>query len=146
MRLRPTSLVLGPAPALAAGRPALEPRHGGAGSERQPDALDFLKVVPTTWDETTGLDGRIGEWALVARRKGSEWWVAAMTEWDRRAVEVPLTFLDGDPWEASIWPDGANADEVGTDYRRTVHELPGSATLRLDLAPGGGAAVRLRHR
>jgi alpha-glucosidase len=114
--------------------------------ERQPDALDFLKAVPTTWDETLGLDGRIGEWALIARRKGSDWWVAAMTDWDRRTVEMPLSFLDAGSWEATIWADGANADKVGTDYRRRVSDVQAPGTLHLELAPGGGAVVRLRRK
>jgi alpha-glucosidase len=113
--------------------------------EHQPDALDFLKAVPTTWDETLGLDGRIGQWALLARRKGSEWWVAAMTDWERRTLEVPLTFLDAGPWEATLWTDGPNADKVGTDYRRRVSEVRAPGTIRLNLAPGGGAVVRLRR-
>jgi alpha-glucosidase len=114
--------------------------------ERQPDALDFLRAVPTTWDETLGLDGRIGEWALIARRKGSDWWVAAMTDWDRRTVEVPLAFLDAGSWEATLWTDGPNADKVGTDYRRRVSETAAPGTLRLELARGGGAVVRLHRR
>jgi alpha-glucosidase len=114
--------------------------------ERQPDALDLLKAVPTTWDETVGLDGRIGQWALLARRKGGEWWVAAMTDWDRRTVEVPLTFLGGGAWEATLWSDGANADRIGTDYRRRVADAEASGTIRLDLAAGGGAVVRLRRK
>ncbi len=114
--------------------------------ERQPEALGFLKAVPTTWDETVGLDGRIGEWAVIARRKGSDWWVAAMTDWDRRTVEVPLTFLGDGAWEANAWVDGANADKVGTDFRRTTRESSPSSALRLDLAPGGGAVVWLRRK
>jgi alpha-glucosidase len=114
--------------------------------ERNPDALDFLKAVPTTWDETIGLDGRIGEWAALARRKGADWWVAAMTDWDRRTVDVPLGFLGDGPWEATSWSDGPNADKLGTDYRRTTRSASASDVLRLDLAPGGGAVVRLRRR
>ena len=114
--------------------------------ERNPEALDFLKAVPTTWDETIGLDGRIGQWALLARRKGSDWWVAAMTDWDRRTVDVPLAFLGGGTWEATTWSDGANADKVGTDHRRRVSAVGGADHLRLELAPGGGAVVRLRPR
>ena len=69
-----------------------------------------------------------------------------MTDWERRTVEVPLAFLDAGPWEATLWTDGPNADKVGTDYRRRVSEAPAPGTLRLDLAPGGGAVVRLRRR
>jgi alpha-glucosidase len=114
--------------------------------ERQPDALDLLRTVPTTWDETVGLEGRIGQWALLARRKGGQWWVAAMTDWDRRIVEVPLTFLGDGVWEATVWSDGVNADRIGTDYRRGVADVEPSGTIRLDLAAGGGAVVRLQRK
>ena len=114
--------------------------------EREPDALDFLKAVPTTWDETLGLDGRIGEFALVARRKGDEWWLGALSDWSGRTLEVPTGFLGGGDWEATSWADGVNADKVGGDYRRWTQALAPGASLRLVLAPGGGAAVRLRRR
>jgi len=114
--------------------------------EHNPEALDFLKAVPTTWDETIGLDGRIGEWAVLARRKGADWWLAAMTDWDRRTVDVPLGFLGDGAWEPTLWTDGPNADKLGTDYRRTTREASAPSSLRLDLAPGGGAVVRLRRR
>ena len=114
--------------------------------EREPNALEFLKAVPTSWDETVGLDGKIGEWAAVAREKGGEWWVAAMTDWSRRAVELPTAFLEGGAWEATIWHDGPNADKVGTDYRRSTADVAGGQPLRLELAPGGGAVLRLRRK
>ena len=114
--------------------------------ERAPDAFDLLKAVPTTWDETVGLDGRIGEWALLARRKGDEWWIAAITDWSSRAIAVPLAFLGDGTWEATLWADGANADKVGTDYRRTLRDVTAGEPLALELAPGGGAVVRLRRR
>jgi alpha-glucosidase len=113
--------------------------------EREPGALEFLKSVPTTWDETVGLDGKIGEWALLARRKGAEWWVAAMTDWDHRTVDLETAFLGSGSWEATIWADGPNADKVGTDYRRTTAAVTAGQRLRLDLAPGGGASVRFRR-
>jgi alpha-glucosidase len=114
--------------------------------EREPAALEFLRAVPSTWDDSVGLDGRIGEWALLARRKGREWWVAAMTDWSQRTVEVPTGFLGGGAWEATTWADGANADKTGTDYRRTTGAVAGGPPLKLDLAPGGGAVLRLRPR
>jgi alpha-glucosidase len=113
--------------------------------EDEPDALELLTAAPTTWDESLGVDGRIGQWAVVARQKGDEWWVAALTDWDRRTVDVPLDFLGGGTWEATLWTDGTNANKVGTDYRRTEREVSASAPLRLEMAPGGGAVVRLRR-
>ena len=114
--------------------------------EREPDALELLKAVPTTWDETLGLDGRIGEFALVARRKGGEWWLGALTDWSGRTLEVPTAFLGDGVWEATLWTDGANADKVGGDYRRSTQAVVAGSTLTLVLAPGGGATVRLQRR
>jgi alpha-glucosidase len=114
--------------------------------EREPVALEFLKAVPTAWDESVGLDGRIGEWALVARRKDGEWWVAAITDWSPRAIDVPTTFLGGGTWEATAWIDGKNAGRVGGDYRRTTSGVAFGQPLRLELAAGGGAVVRLRRQ
>ena len=112
---------------------------------REPAALELLEDVPTTWDETLGIAGRIGESVVVARRKGDEWWIAAMTNWDARTVEVPLEFTGGGRWQATSWTDGVNAGRVGSDYRRTTKELEAAEPLRLTLAPGGGAVVRLRR-
>jgi alpha-glucosidase len=114
--------------------------------EKEPAALELLKAVPTTWDETIGVDGRIGESVVVARRKGDEWWIGAMSDWSARTLEVPLAFTGGGGWEATLWTDGPNAGRVGTDYRRTAQEIDGSTALRLALAPGGGAVVRLRRK
>jgi len=114
--------------------------------EQQPAALEMLSAVPTTWDETIGVDGRIGEFALLARRKGDEWWIGAMTDWSARTLEVPLAFTGGGSFEATLWTDGVNADKVGTDYRRSTQSVEGTGVLRLTLAPGGGAVVRLRGR
>ena len=88
--------------------------------EKEPAALELLTDVPTTWDETLGIDGRIGESVVVARRKGEEWWIGAMTNWDARTVEVPLAFTGGGRWQATLWTDGLNAARVGSDYQRTT--------------------------
>jgi alpha-glucosidase len=114
--------------------------------EKEPAALELLAAVPTTWDETLGVDGRIGESVVVARRKGEEWWLGAMTDWSARAIDVPLDFLAGGSWEATLWTDGVNADKVGTDYRRSTQTLPAGGRLALQLAPGGGAVARLRRK
>jgi alpha-glucosidase len=114
--------------------------------EREPAALELLTDVPTTWDETIGVAGRIGESVVVARRKGEEWWIGAMTNWDARTVEVPLAFIGGGRWEATLWTDGVNAGRVGSDYQRTTTVVEAAGPLRITMAPGGGAVARLRRQ
>src|SRR4051794_38152642 len=60
--------------------------------EGQP-GFDFIERVPTTWDETRILSGEVGHFIVVARRKASDWFVGAMTDWNPRLLKVPLNFL-----------------------------------------------------
>ncbi len=60
---------------------------------REPESLAFMAGVPTVWDETKVLSAAVGEHILVARRSGTTWYVAAMTNWSARDLEVPLSFL-----------------------------------------------------
>src|SRR5512146_1043086 len=100
-------------------------------NEKQHDDNKFMKEKQKNWNETVGKDDRIGQWAQIGRKKGSEWWVAAMTDWSRRVVEVPTAFLGSGAWEATLWADGRNADKVGTDYRKTTAAVAAGEPLRL---------------
>lgn len=110
----------------------------------QPGA-DFLKAVPAAWDETRVLDGRIGDYVVVARRRGGEWFVGAMTDAARK-VAIPLGFLGGKSFDATIWAD---TRDTATDPNRLSvlpARLEGTNTrpLELSLAAGGGAVIHLR--
>jgi alpha-glucosidase len=100
--------------------------------------FDFIKLVPAAWDETRVLAGAIGEYIVIARRKGDRWFVGAMTNEQARTVEVPLSFLKGRA-AASIWRDGAEPTAVISEKRN----VRASDSLSLQLAPSGGAAVML---
>jgi alpha-glucosidase len=114
--------------------------------EKEPAALELLAAVPTTWDETIGVAGRIGESVVVARRNGGDWWLGAMTDWTPRTLDVPLSFLPKGEWRATLWIDGPNADKLGTEYRRVTRSISASGSLELALAPGGGAVVHFQSR
>ena len=106
--------------------------------EKEPAALELLAAVPTTWDETIGVDGRIGESVVVARRKGDEWWLGAMTDWTARTIEVPLAFTGGGSWEArsgrtASTPTRSAPTTAAPRVRRT-----GTAALRLAWRPEAG--------
>ena len=101
--------------------------------------FEFVKGVPAAWDETRAVSGALGEHVVLARRKGGDWYVGAMTNEAGRAVKVPLSFLGPGRYSAEVWQDGARA----TDVVRTVREVGAKDVLTLKLAPSGGAAVKL---
>jgi alpha-glucosidase len=110
--------------------------------EREPECTSFIAGCPTTWDETKGVDGKVGEYVVVARRKGDAWWVGAMNNWDAREITVPLSFLGGGSWKADTFADGPGAATTGTDFARSTSTVKPADALTLKLAPGGGYAAR----
>ena len=111
--------------------------------EREAECTRFIAGVPTTWDETVALDGRIGDYAALARRKGDVWYVAAMTDWDARELELDLSMLGEGNFEAELFRDGRNAHRFASDYLRERIVIPADRRLRVPLAPGGGCALRI---
>jgi alpha-glucosidase len=111
---------------------------------REPECLAYLSEVPTTWDETRVLSGSVGEWIALARRKGEEWYIGAMTDWTARDLELDLSFLTPGSWSGEVYSDGANVERNAQDYRRTDMTVNPEVPLTVHLGPGGGWVARLR--
>ena len=112
--------------------------------EKYPDILKFLSTVPVTWDETVVLDGAIGQYVIVARRKGDDWYVGGLNNWDERDIRIDLSrFADGS-YEASILKDGLNANRLATDYQHDTLEVSTESTIGLTMKKGGGFAIHLK--
>ncbi len=109
---------------------------------RNQECTDFMVRVPTVWDETVGLAGKVDGYAAIARRKGEVWYLAAISNWEPRELTLDLGFLKG-RYRAEIFADGINADRDATDYTRSVRTLEGGQPLTVKLAPGGGWTARL---
>lgn len=105
-------------------------------------AFQFLKDVPTTWDETHVLGGEVGEYSTVARRHGAEWYLGSMTNWSPRDLDLPLSFLGAGRYTAEIYEDGPDAASHPKHVNIRKLSVTQSTNLKLKLAPGGGAAVR----
>jgi alpha-glucosidase len=103
--------------------------------------MEFLDKVPTVWDETKVLNGEPARYVTIARRHGDTWYLGAMTNWDARDLDVPLSFLGAGEYEAQIFADGADADKVATSLTISRRKVKAREKLTLHLAPGGGAAV-----
>lgn len=105
--------------------------------QKEKESTEFIANIPTTWDETITLDGKIGEYIVTARRKENVWYVGGMTNWEPRTLQVDLTPLQQKGNTITLFKDGINADRKATDYTKETSALT-SNTLQVDLAPGGG--------
>ena len=113
--------------------------------EREPESLEFLRAVPSTWDETVPLDGKISEYVVVARRNGKEWYAGAMSNWDARDLEIDFSFLPEGNFTMDAYQDGINADRMASDYKKTTTTVSKATKLKIHLAPGGGWAAHIRQ-
>ena len=103
--------------------------------------IDFLSAVPTTWDETQFIEGKVGDYIVVARRKGQTWYVGSMTDSTPRELKVPLSFLGEGKFVAQSWSDdpagGPNA------VAKSKAEVTRAETLTARLGEAGGQVVRI---
>ena len=109
---------------------------------QEDECTKFIASVPTTWDETIVLDGKVGEYLVVARKKGYKWYIGAITNWEERDMEVDITALKSGAKSGKIFRDGPNANRVGKDYVTEQLQIWGN-TIKFHLAKGGGAVVVL---
>ena len=106
------------------------------------ECFAFLSKVPTVWDETVGVAGEIGAFASVARRKGRDWWLGAITNWEKRELELSTKFLGEGEWKVEAFEDAADADVNAEHYVRREFTVRAGDPIKVNLAPGGGFAAR----
>jgi alpha-glucosidase len=111
---------------------------------REQESTSFIAGIPTVFDETVALDGKVGEYVAIARRKGSDWFVGAMTNWDARDLVIDLSFLPAGKYTVELFQDGVNADRDATDYKRSVVGASSGDKITVHLSNGGGWAARIR--
>ncbi len=110
---------------------------------KEQECTDFITKIPTTFDETVPLDGKVGEFVALARKRGDFWYVGAMSNWDARSVTLNFAFLGDGKYRAVVFKDGINADREPTDYKKESIAVTSRDTLTIQLAPGGGWAARI---
>jgi alpha-glucosidase len=122
----------------------LQTLPGAADDYRNERDFDFIKAVPTTWDETRVLNGQVGKFVTIARRSGDEWYVGSITDWTATDFDVPLQFLGPGDYIAELYSDSEDAAQ--NPKRTSIQQLRvnSASVLKLRLASGGGAAARIR--
>jgi alpha-glucosidase len=106
---------------------------------RNQPGLDFMKLVPTVWDDTRALDAAVGEHVVIARRNGDRWFLGALTDRNARDIPVKLDFLSGGSWMLKLWKDAPDSDTIGEHLLVEQRVVKATDGLTLHLAPAGGA-------
>ncbi len=103
--------------------------------------FELLTQMPTTWEETRAVSGEPGEYVVLARRSGAEWWLAGITNNKARKLDVSLDFLPAGEWQAEVYSDGDQPTAVHETSRTVTLDSP----LSVELEYGGGFVVRIKH-
>ncbi|MBK9390397.1 MAG: glycoside hydrolase family 97 protein [Bacteroidetes bacterium] len=110
---------------------------------REPETTGFITKIPVVWDDIKVLNAKVGDWLLLARRSGKDWFVGALTDWKSRDLNLDLSFLPEGNYNMEIFQDGVNADRHAADYKHMIITVTSGEKMKIHLAPGGGYAARL---
>jgi alpha-glucosidase len=102
--------------------------------------FDFIRSVPTVWDETKVVDAKVGEFIVIARRKNQDWFVGAITNTSPRDLTIPLSFLSEGTFEAKVKTDSPNDPNAISE---SVQNITKESKLNIRLAAGGGMVAHI---
>jgi alpha-glucosidase len=110
---------------------------------KEQESTNFIVNIPVVWDDIKVFDAKVGDYLLLARRSGKEWFVGALTDWTSRDMDLELSFLPGGQYSMEIFQDGINADKYAGDYKHFKINVKSGEKMKIHLAPGGGWAARI---
>ncbi|TCD05918.1 glycoside hydrolase family 97 protein [Pedobacter frigidisoli] len=114
---------------------------------KNPDCTEFITSVPTTWDETKALAATAGELAVVAKRKGNQWFVGGITNGKEkeRDIELNFDFIEkGKTFTMTYFEDGINAGKQAMDYRKKIVQVKSGDKISVKMVRNGGFAAILK--
>ena len=110
---------------------------------KEQESTDFIVKIPVVWDDILGIDGKVGDYLILARRSGKDWFVGAITDWTSRDMDLDLSFLPAGNYNMDIFQDGINADSYAGDYKHFKSKVNSGEKMKIHLAPGGGWAAKI---
>lgn len=112
----------------------------------EPEFMELIGAIPTVWDETFILDGKVGEYIVTVRKKGGDFFIGGMSNWSGKNTEIDFSFLGDGEYNAILATDGVNADRYPSDY--TIYQQPinKNSKMTLTMAKGGGFVMVLRKK
>ena len=113
---------------------------------REDETTRYIASIPTVFDSSKVLSGKVGEHIVMARRKDGVWYLGGLTSWQPREVEVDFSFLGEGEWEVALFRDGINADLTGLDYKTESLTVKSGDKRKVYMAPGGGFAMIIKQK
>ena len=110
---------------------------------REQETTDFITSLPRIYDEERVLQGKLGEYVVIARRAGENWYIGGLTSWTGRDLNISLDFLGTGTWKAELFRDGRNASRNAEDYKIETFDADKSMIKTVTLSSGGGFAMKL---
>ena len=111
----------------------------------QPGA-DFLKIVPTTWDDIKFISGYPGDYVALAKRNGDKWFIGVMNNSIGKNIELNLVFLPAGNYEAVTWADTKNSDRDPKELKKSTQTVKAGDTVKITLAKNGGFVAVLKRK
>lgn len=112
---------------------------------KEKDCTDFMANVPVTWDETNVIAASLGEYLVVAKRKGKQWFIGGITANKSTDISINLDFLENDKtYNATVFKDGLNAGCQALDYIKAKQKLSKNDKLHIKMERNGGFAIVLK--
>lgn len=105
---------------------------------------DFLKIVPTVWDDTHFIDGYPGEFIVMAKRSGKEWFLGAMNNDSSRIVNISTDFLPTGKYELEYWEDAKDAEKNPTKLHKSQKVIQAGKPIKIQMVSGGGYVAVLK--
>jgi alpha-glucosidase len=106
---------------------------------------DFLKIVPTTWDDIKFIDGYPGNYVAIAKRSGDKWYIGVMNNSVGKTVELNLGFLPAGKYEADIWRDTKNSEKEPKELKKAILAIKSPGTLKVIMAKDGGFVAIIKR-
>jgi len=113
---------------------------------KEQECTDFIVKIPVVWDDTRVLDAKIGDYLLLVRKSGNDWFAGALTDWKARDMELDLSFLPAGDYNIEIFSDGINADRHAQDYNHLKQQVKAGEKIKIKMVSGGGWVAKISPR
>jgi alpha-glucosidase len=105
---------------------------------------DFLKIVPTVWDNIHFISGYPGDYIALAKQSGDKWYIGVMNNSVGKQIEIPTGFLPGGSYTIESWSDTKKSDTEPSDLKKNNQKIKAGDCIKVTLAKNGGFVGLIR--